>query len=640
VSISGNRVVDTVGVGRGPSSLAAHGDDVWVTNALDSTVSRIDVATGVVTSTAVGAEPSAIVAAEGVVWVANAGDATLERLDPASGDVVGSVSLTSSPAVLALEGDALATGTKALASAHRGGELRVLSGNPIHEVDPAVWDGSPADSLGLTHDALLAPRHVGGAAGLALVPSLATSLPVPTDGGRTYTFVLRRGIHFSDGSPLRASDVAHSVRRAFALSEWAGSMLRLAGLGRCKPGSGTCELGRSVEADDAAGTVSFHLAEPDPDFFYKISGPWFWVVPRTTPLGPVRSADLPGTGPYRLAEVSLAPRERPGASRVVLERNPHFAVWSAAARPDGFVDRIVVRGELSEATAFGAVARNEADVAYYTEPPPAMVDELETTYTARRHVLPTHGQAYFFLNTRVPPFDDVDVRRAVAFALDRARAAGVLDHRNVVSCQLLPSSLPGHEPTCPYTREPTTQGTWDAPDLVRAQDLVERSGTVGASVTIAIPERDRPTAGVLAEALRDLGYEVSVRVIPGDPYSGYFTEVSNPESRVQAGPVTWFPDIPTPNSVFEPLVTCRGFANTAHFCDRDLDALIERAKRVQGRNPGAANELWAEVDRRVLDASPLVPYATRAFVDLVSDRVGNYQYNPLIGPLLGQMWVQ
>ena len=640
VSISGNRVVETFTVGRGPSSLASHGGAVWVTNSLDNTASRIDVRTGVVTSTTVGAEPSAVVASKDAVWVASAGDSTLEKLDPRNGHALGTVTLTSSPAVLALDGGALATGTKALVSAHRGGELRVVSSTPAAQVDPALWDGTPVDALGLTHDALLAPRHVGGAAGLALVPSLATSIPAPTDGGRTYTFVLRRGIRFSDGSPLRASDVSHSVRRAMALSEWAGSLLPLAGRGRCKPGSGACDLGRSVEVDDVAGTVTFHLAEPDPDFLYKLSGPWFWVVPRTTPLRPIRSADLPGTGPYRLAEVSLAPPERPGASRVVMERNPHFAVWSAAARPDGFVDRIVVRGGLSAERAFGSVARNEADVVYYTEPPPSMVDDLETTHTARRHVLPTPGQSYFFLNTRVPPFDSVDVRQAVAFALDRERAADVLDERSVVSCQMLPSSLPGHEPSCPYTRDPTREGAWDAPDLVKAQELVERSGTAGDTVTIAIPKEERPTAEVLAETLRDLGYEVSIRVVPGDPYSGYFTEVSDPESRVQAGPVTWFPDIPTPNSVFEPLVSCQGIANTAHFCDQGLDSLIERAKRIQSRNPGAANELWAEVDRRVIDASPVVPYATRAIVDLVSERVGNYQYNPLIGPLLAQMWVE
>ena len=640
VSITGNRVVETIGVGRGPSSLAAYRGAAWVTNSLDDTASRIDVGTGVVTSTTVGAEPSAIVASEEAVWVANSGDSTLGKLDPRNGDELGSVMLTSSPAALALDGAVLATGTKALASAHRGGELRVVSADSVTQVDPALWTGNPVDALGLTHDALLAPRHVGGAAGLGLVPSLATSLPVPTDGGRTYTFVLRRGIRFSDGSPLRASDVAHSVRRALALSEWAAGVLHLDGLGRCVRGSARCDLGRAVDADDVAGTVTFHLAEPDPDFFYKISGPWFWVVPRTTPLRPVRSANLPGTGPYRLAEVSLAPPERQGRSRVVLERNPHFVVWSAAARPDGFADRVVVRGGLSAERAFGSVARNDADVVYYTQPPPAMVDELETTYTARRHVLSTTHQFYYFLNTRVPPFDKVDVRRAVAFALDREHAAKGLDHRSVVSCQMLTSSLPGHVPSCPYTRDPSTEGAWDAPDLAKAQALVERSGTAGDPVTIATSGSERQWVEALAETLRDLGYEVKIRVVPGDPYSGYYTEISDPKSRVQAGPIGWAPDIPTANGVFEPLVSCGGFANPAHFCDRDLDSLIERAKRVQGRDPAAANELWAEVDRRVIDASPLVPYATRAFVDLVSDRVGNYQYNPLIGPLLGQMWVE
>ena len=100
-----------------------------------------------------------------------------------------------------------------------------------------------------------------------------------------------------------------------------------------------CDLSAGIETDDDAGTVTFHLVEPDPDFLNKLTMPFAFAVPAGTPDTPAGTTPIPATGPYMIE------RYTPGrGGEVVLVRNPEFSQWSAA-RPDGFPDRIVFRLE-------------------------------------------------------------------------------------------------------------------------------------------------------------------------------------------------------------------------------------------------------------------------------------------------------
>src|SRR5205823_8960873 len=133
--------------------------------------------------------------------------------------------------------------------------------------------------LSLANDGLVGFRRVGGAAGTQLVPDLATTIPAPTDGGRTYRFVLRKGIRYSTGKPVRASDVRRALERGLSTSQSpAGFFLsRLAGAASCR--RSRCDLSRGVVADDAAGTVTFHLTAPDPNLPTLLALPFSYPVP-------------------------------------------------------------------------------------------------------------------------------------------------------------------------------------------------------------------------------------------------------------------------------------------------------------------------------------------------------------------------
>jgi peptide/nickel transport system substrate-binding protein len=444
------------------------------------------------------------------------------------------------------------------------------------------------------------------------IPNLAAALPEVTDGGITYTFTIRRGIRFSDGRPLRPSDVAYSLNRSLK-GPLGGQLLNT--------------LSRS-DADDGAGTVTLHLARPDPEFLYKLATPPAVVLPRGSG-NPPADRPLPGTGPYRIAQFSSGRRFR-------LERNPYFKVWSAAARPDGYPDAISVERVKSVEEGVGAVSSGAADhlamplLAQSTK----LLPDLRRRFGDRLHTSVPAGVQWVWMNFDFPPFNRLAARQAVQVALDRQavlrQQGGTAGAR--LTCRIIPPGLAGHEAEpCPYP---------ERPDLAKARRLVRASGTRGMRVTVLTGAPDFTTLGrLLGRTLDSIGYRATVRTLPiGD----FFTLLARPRHDGNIGPFGWFADYPAPSNFFLPLFTCgRPPLNTnpGHFCDRGLDALMRRAQRLQAGQPVEANRLWAEVDRRLVEQAAVLPLTNGVVHDFVSERVGNYQTGAF-GVRAEQLWVR
>jgi peptide/nickel transport system substrate-binding protein len=268
--------------------------------------------------------------------------------------------------------------------------------------------GGPAAVLGLTNDGLVSFDHRAGPGAARLVPDLAVSLPLPSDAGRTYVFRLRPGIRYSNGATVRAGDVRHSLERVFALRSPGMSFFdRIAGASACRTAV-HCDLSRGIVTNDRAGTVTFHLIAPDPDFVQKLAQPYAYALPATTPVEEAHSP-LPATGPYVV---------RDSPAEVRYDRNPRFREWSGAAQPQGYPDHIVWPKGLSASRATTLVERGEADLNINIGPAPRGHRRvLSTRFAGQLRVNPWLGTAFFFLNVRAKPFDDVRVRRALNFAL-------------------------------------------------------------------------------------------------------------------------------------------------------------------------------------------------------------------------------
>jgi YVTN family beta-propeller protein len=420
-----------VTVGSGPAGIAVTAAAVWVANSLDLTVSKLDPATGRQTDVIpVGDGPGAIVAVGSAVWVSDEFGATLDRISPQNDQVVRRVPLGSSPQGMVAAGSALWVAARPFAAAsHRGGTLTVVSGYIPPEADPVrAYNPVATPALATVYDGLVAWRRAGGPHGFTLVPDLARTLPRPADGGTAYTFTLRPGIRYSTGVLVRASDFRRGIQRQLSgFGSGPGYYLGILGAPACLQHPASCDLSAGIVTDDPAGTVTFHLSQPDPDFVYKLALLLAVPAPPGAPGDVIRQAPfLPGTGPYMIA------RFRPGVS-LTLVRNPYFRPWSYAAQPPGYP--AVVRYEY-----VASLSKQESDViagrADLVE-----LDQGDQTlairYPTRVHLGPRLNFYYIVLNTRQPPFSNLKARQAVNYAIDRTRIIRLLHfapHQAAVTC--------------------------------------------------------------------------------------------------------------------------------------------------------------------------------------------------------------
>ncbi len=640
-------VVQTIAVGNGPTGVAFGSSAAWVANSLDGTVSRINPGTNAVAATIpTGDGPTAVAVGARVVWVSNQFGGTLTRIDPRTNQVVRRISVGNRPLGVAISGGNVLVSVRQSGAGHRGGTLTMRMNRSPDSIDTAIaYDSTSWPFLRMTNDGLVAFNQAGGLAGTQLVPDLAVSLPTPTDGGRTYTFQLRANIRYSSGRPVKASDVRSTFERDFKVGTPVPSYYDgIVGAARCEKRPKRCDLTQGIVAHDAARTVTFHLSAPDPEFLYKLALPFACVLPAGTPPREVGTHPLPATGPYMIAGY------RPNHS-LRLVRNPRFHEWSQAAQPDGYPDEILVEIGGTPDEAVNDVIRGKADAfsTAQSETPPseARLAALHTRYASQVHTNPQPATIALFLNTRLAPFNRLDVRRALNYAADRAAAVRVAGGPDVAeaTCQILPPHFPGYQPYCPYTAGTTTRGSGTAPDLAKARALVAASGTRGMKITVWSWADLGGFGPYAVRLLRSLGYRASMKTVGG---FHYFDVVQDSRTKAQIGTVEWISDYPAASGFFNAILTCASFlpdssanSNAAEFCDPRIDRQIEQASTEQATNPDAARGLWERVDRQTVDQAPWVPLVNPKVVDVLSKRVGNYQYSPAgLGMLIDQLWVR
>jgi ABC-type transport system substrate-binding protein len=183
--------------------------------------------------------------------------------------------------------------------------------------------------------------------------------------------------------------------------------------------------------------------------------------------------------------------------------------------------------------------------------------------------------------------------------------------------------------------------------MAKAALLARRSGTTHVPVTVWTVDGDANAEvnAYLRGLLEELGYRATLRTIP----NGQLIAIAgDPARKIQVGLAGWIADIPRPADFFVPVLSCQslghhlaGGANLAEFCDPHVDQLVGNAQEAQQTKPGAARNLWAQIDHLVTDQAPWVPILNLGESVFVSARAGNFQDSPYYaGPLLDQMWVR
>ncbi|MBP0580659.1 ABC transporter substrate-binding protein [Labrys sp. LIt4] len=524
---------------------------------------------------------------------------------------------------------------------HRGGTIRLLARSAAGTLDPHInYTDQGWQMYQPVYDGLVIFRKAEGKDGFSVVPDLAEALPTVSNDGKTFTFKLRKGIKFSNGQDLGVKDVVASFQRIFKISgPTSGTFYAgIVGADKCLADTKSCTLEGGVVADEAAGTITLNLTKPDAELLYKLALPHAVILPADTPAEDMGSRPIPSTGPYMIS--AFDPNKG-----MTLSRNPNFKQWSEEAQPDGYPDVVQYDFGLSEEAAVTAIQNGEAD--WMFDPLPSdRLAELGTKFKDQLHISPLSAWWYAPLNTRLAPFDNEKARQAVAFAIDRNTLVKLFGGKVLASpvCQVLPPDFPGHEDYCPFTKNPGAK--WSAPDLDKAKQLVEESGTKGQKVTIIVEDTavSRSIGVYLQSVLTSIGYVADVKPISTNIQ---FTYIQNTNNKVQMSVSQWYKDYPAASDFLNILFGCASFRegsdasiNISGFCDKEIDAKMQKALDLGVTDQKAADKMWAEIDRQITDKAPAVGLFTPKRLDFVSKRIGNFKFNPQFNWMVTQAWVQ
>jgi peptide/nickel transport system substrate-binding protein len=525
----------------------------------------------------------------------------------------------------------------------RGGTLITrANAAPPGSPDPQVnYTAQEWQFLIMTHDGLVGFKRAAGAEGTKLVPDLATTVPTPTDNGKTYTFTLRPNIKFSDGKTVTGADVKATFERLFKIgnSPNSGTWYNvIKGADACIKKPKSCDLTGGVDA--SGNTITFHLTTADPEFLQKLAVPFAFILPATTPAKDV-DFPPPGTGPYKWTKYEPN-------SGMTVKRNTFFKEWSKDAQPDGLPDVIDQRFGLSVGAAVTQVENGQADWVFYGDAIPSdRLNELSAKFAKQVHIDPQPATYYFAFNTTIPPFNNLKARQAVNYATDRNALVKLYGGPRLASptCQVLPPQFPGYKPYCPYTANPGS-GKWTGPDMAKARQLVAESGTKGMRVKVNsdTTEVDKAYGEYFVGLLNQLGYKATPQFLSNDIQYAY---IQNSKNKVQFAYSSWFADYPAASDFLNILLGCDSIhpnsnasPNIAEFCDKGIQANMDKAGRTALEDASAANTLWQQVDKDVADAAPWVAMFNPKQLNFTSSRVKGFVFSPQWYFLLAQASVK
>lgn len=506
-------------------------------------------------------------------------------------------------------------------SGQEGGTLRVTYGSFPGYLDPALgYDTESFTAMYNTYIPLLTYAHANGEAGSRVVPGLAKAMPEISEGGRTYTLFLRKGLKYSDGSPVRASDFPFTVERMFRLNS-GGSPFYTDIVGAEKFAETKRGGIPGIEADDKSGKIVIHLNKPRGTLTNELGLLFVALLPRGTPARDLTATPPPATGPYEIV------KSEPGRG-FEYERNPQWLRNNAKLLPDlpsGHVDKIDVTVVRNSSTQVNEIEQGHAD--WMENPPPAdRYAEVKSKFEGTQfRVEPQINTYYFWMNTTRTPFDDLEVRQAINYAIDPEALERIYAGALVAGQQILPPGMPGHEQFELYPH-----------DMAKAKELIAAANPSDREITVWTDnESPNDEAGEYYEGvLEELGFDTTLKVVNADNYFTLMGNLSTPDR--DTGWVNWYEDYPHPNDFFQPLLAAESIAptnstNWAEFDDPALNAKIERLRQEQ-LGPEQEAE-YAELDREFMEQAPWAPYGTLAVATFVADTIDldKVIFNPTFG---------
>jgi peptide/nickel transport system substrate-binding protein len=245
--------------------------------------------------------------------------------------------------------------------------------------------------------------------------------------------------------------------------------------------------------------------------------------------------------------------------------------------------------------------------------PPDRLASTQQKYGNQIKVYTPANTYYFFMNTKVAPFDNLKVRQAVEYAVNREALVRIYGGLAQTTENVLPPTYPQYKKLDPYPY-----------NLAKAKALIAASGQKGASVTVWNHDRgtDPKATAYLTSVLNSIGLTAKDKVINS---AVYWTTVGNQATKAQIGFADWFQDYPHPLDWFDVLLNGNRITQThnnnyANFDDKAVNTKIEALKKQPSLN-ASVNSQWAQVDQMTMAQAPWVPFMNRQFTDFFASTI-------------------
>jgi peptide/nickel transport system substrate-binding protein len=496
------------------------------------------------------------------------------------------------------------TGTTA-----KGGTLTILSAASDINFDPAKSQNLATTTLGLVLRRLTTWDIQPGKTA-RVVPDLATDTGRPSDGGKTWTYTLKDGLKYADGTEITAADIKYGVERSFA-PELSGGLgyhkSLLAGAEAYKGPYAGGELA-SVETPDTK-TVVFHLKTAYGDWPWIASMPAFAPVPKAKDDPKTYTQKPVASGPYQVDSYQQG-------SSVKLVRNPNWSSSTDQVRTAG-PDQIVFQlGQDTTVAAQRLIADSGDDKNAFGAGfvPPAQLAQVQQNAAAKQRLVTSDAGAlaYLAINTRRGALANLKVRQAIEYAVDKKAfqiASGGAVGGDIATTLITPG-IAGRVQYDLYPAEPSG-------DVAKAKQLLAEAGQTSLKLTL-LSENDQvhlSQAQAIQQGLQRAGITVTIK--PADETS-VTDEITGDRGDYDLTISSWQPDFPSPNGNIQPLFASSeiggGGYNLSRYRNSEVDTLIDQATAETDATKSQA--LWAQADKRILQDAPVVPliYTKNSFL--------------------------
>ncbi len=500
----------------------------------------------------------------------------------------------------------------------KGGTLNILTTQTAFHLDPAT-----SQSLGITSMALVARRlttwDVEPGKTAKVVPDLATTTGTVSDDGKTWTYTLKDGLKFQDGTPITTKDIKWGIERSFAPTLTGGLSYHKSLL-----------VGGDSYAGPFDGKTLDSIETPDDKtIVFKLSaayGDWPWIVSMPA-FAPVPEGDGTDTGAYDLKPVSSGPyqvQSNTQGSQVTLVRNRYWSAKTDSVRTAG-PSKVVFKESQDASTvtqtliadngdakdSFGAIYLGAAELNQVRSNPAAQ-DRLATSKAG--------PITYMAINTQRGVLKDRKVRQALQYAVDRKSfriaAGGAL--AGTYASTLITPGIAGRQDYDLYSTGATG-------DVAKAKELLKEAGVSNLELTLVTPNDPSKLAQAqaLQAGLKRAGIAVTLKPLDDDS----FTQATTNGTDFDLSLSSWQPDFPSANANIQPLYDSSqiggGGYNVSKYSNPDVDALIAKASATVDQS--AAQKTWAQADKAIMADAPVVPliYAKQSF--LAGSNVENFR---------------